>query len=225
MLENLTVAELVLTHPASARILQRHRIDFCCRGKRPLAEACSELGLDAEALLAEIRRASTEPSDGVDLRALPTEALLRHVVERHHAYLREALPFVRGLAAKVARVHGAHNESLIVLSLVVEELAETLEPHLDQEEAQLFPALVIGSSADAGLRGQLESMEQEHLEVGQLLQRMRTAADDYRVPDWACGSYRGLFAELERLETDTLLHVHTENHVLGPRFGLHARSA
>lgn len=47
---------------------------------------------------------------------------------------------------------------------------------------------------------------------------MRDAAEDYLIPDWACTSYRTLFAELERLEGDVLRHVHLENHVLMPRF-------
>ncbi len=62
-------------------------------------------------------------------------------------------------------------------------------------------------------------MASEHREVGALLERMRAAAEDYRVPEWGCRSYRALFSELERLETDVLRHVHAENHVLKPRFG------
>jgi regulator of cell morphogenesis and NO signaling len=46
---------------------------------------------------------------------------------------------------------------------------------------------------------------------------MRTAAEDYSVPEWACDSYRTLFRELERLEADVHRHVHLENHVLLPR--------
>ena len=60
-------------------------------------------------------------------------------------------------------------------------------------------------------------MHEEHLAVGKVLGRLRTAADDFRLPDWACNSYRALFSELEQLEGDVLRHIHLENHVLRPR--------
>ena len=47
---------------------------------------------------------------------------------------------------------------------------------------------------------------------------MRSIADDYVAPEWACNSYRTLMTELAHLEADTLRHVHVENHVLLPRF-------
>jgi len=61
-------------------------------------------------------------------------------------------------------------------------------------------------------------MHDDHLRVGEMLTSLRTLSDDYAVPDWACASYRALMHDLQSLEQDTLEHVHTENHVLAPRF-------
>jgi iron-sulfur cluster repair protein YtfE (RIC family) len=36
------VAEIAAHNPATIRIFQRFTIDFCCGGKRPLAEVCAE---------------------------------------------------------------------------------------------------------------------------------------------------------------------------------------
>ena len=44
------------------------------------------------------------------------------------------------------------------------------------------------------------------------------ASDDFTLPEWACNSYRTLFAELKQVESDVFTHVHIENHVLRPRF-------
>lgn len=215
-----TVAALVLDHPECARVLQKHRIDFCCRGDRPVAEACAERGLDTAALLAELESVVATDRVEVELRSLPTPELVDYIVGRHHGYLREALPFVATLAKKVARVHGARNAHLIELEAVVDALGESLASHLDDEEARLFPALLDAPRAgvDPHLQAELESMVSEHREVGELLARMRSAADDYRVPDWGCRSYQALFSELERMEADVLRHVHAENYVLKPRF-------
>ena len=51
---SLTLAELAVTHPAAARVFRRHRLDFCCGGRRPLDEVCRERQLDAGAILASI---------------------------------------------------------------------------------------------------------------------------------------------------------------------------
>ena len=50
------------------------------------------------------------------------------------------------------------------------------------------------------------------------LNTLAELTDDFQAPEWACGSYRTLFAELRHLHGDILRHVHLENHVLAPRF-------
>lgn len=215
-----TVAQIVLDHSECAPVFQRHRIDFCCRGNMTIAAACDERGLDAGTVVKDLEQAIAErrgePSG--DPRAMSTAALVAHIVARHHEYLRKTLPFVQPLAAKVARVHGDHNPRLRELDAVVGELADALLPHLDEEEEVLFPMLMTRDRDEARVAGELTTMNDEHLAVGRLLERMRDAAENYALPEWACGSYRTLFAELSQLEGDVLRHVHLENHVLAPRF-------
>lgn len=145
---------------------------------------------------------------------LSTPALIDHIVNTHHAYLRKTLPYLQPLATKVARVHGDHNPKLRALSEAVSELVDTLLPHLDDEEETLFPQLCDNTAAPE----LLDAMVDEHREVAALLERIRAASDDFAIPTWACGSYRALFRELEAVEQDTFTHVHLENHVLAPRF-------
>ncbi len=216
---NTAIAELVLDHPECAAVLQRHRLDYCCRGETPLRAACQQRGLDVatvvEALETEIH---DRRPDEVDARALSVGALVEHILSRYHAPLRKVLPFVRSLGAKVARVHGEHNPRLVELDRLVTELATALEEHIDDEEKTLFPA-VTGRAVDAqAILRFSDTTRDEHEAVGRLLTRMRAAAEDYAVPDWGCNSYRVLYRELEGLETEVLRHVHLENHVLLPRF-------
>ena len=51
-----TLAEIAVAHPAAARVFYEHRLDFCCGGRRPLDEVCSEHQLDAGAILAAMPR-------------------------------------------------------------------------------------------------------------------------------------------------------------------------
>lgn len=215
-----TVSEVVLDHSECAPVFQRHRIDYCCKGDVPLAEACRGRGLDVAGLVGELERAIAERRGdaGDDPRTLSSTSLVAHLVSRYHEPLRRTLPFVHGLALKVARVHGEHNPRLVELADVVAELVDALGPHIEAEEATLFPAVTSPCPDPAVIRAELAAMREDHLAVGALLERMRAASEDYAVPDWACTSYRTLFRELAQLEADMLRHVHLENHVLLPRF-------
>ncbi len=214
-----TVAQIALDHPACVHVFRAHRIDFCCRGGLTVQEACASKGLDAETVFSELDSAVLERAAPVaDPRELSTPRLIDHIVARHHAYLRKTLPFVEQLAHKVARVHGEHDPRLRELATLVADLWETLEPHLDVEEGSLFPALTSPTPDSKRIARETRAMHDDHLRVGEMLTCMRTLADDYAVPDWACGSYRALISELRAIELDTLRHVQIENHVLMPRF-------
>jgi regulator of cell morphogenesis and NO signaling len=215
-----TVANLVLDHSECAPVFQRHRIDFCCGGDVSIEGVARKQGINIGQLVDELSRAIAERTgkNEEDLRERSTPALIAHIVAKHHGYLRKSIPFVRPLAAKVSRIHGARNPKLRDLDVAVGELADILLPHLDEEEETLFPALV---AKDPDLRlvaRELKTMRADHDVVGKLLERLRSVSDDFQLPDWACNSYRTLFSELERLEGDVHMHVHLENHVLMPRF-------
>lgn len=217
-----TVADLVLDHSACAQVFKRHHIDFCCRGDMSIEEAAKSKGLDVGMLAGELSAAIAQraggPGEHADPRELSTPRLVAFIVARHHEYLRQVFPFARGLALKVSRVHGDHNPKLRDLQVAFEDLANELLPHLDHEEQTLFPALMAAEADKAKVRPLLETMNEDHLTVAAILERIRTASDGFTLPDWACNSYRTLFAELQQLESDVFTHVHLENHVLRPRF-------
>ena len=214
-----TLAAIVAAHPSTARVFQRRGLDFCCHGEVPLREACAEQGLDAAAVLAEAEAAAERrDASEVDARGLSTAALVARIVDRHHGYLRAALPALVPLAAKVARVHGAHEPSLVPLAAAVEALGAMLGPHLDDEEQKLFPAL-LGREPDLEVaRRELAAMHDDHRAVGAKLGELRALSGGFSAPEWGCASYRALMCGLEELEGDILRHVHLENHVLLPRF-------
>lgn len=215
-----TIANVVLEFSECAPVFQKHRIDYCCKGNISIEEAASKHGLELDSLMAELTRAIEARSGNRDNdpQGLPSTALIAYIISNHHNYLREALPFVQGLASKVARVRGQHNPKLVELNEVVEKLSAALIEHVDDEEQVLFPALMSKNPDPRVLADEFKTMQDDHLAVGALLEQMRDATEDYTLPEWACTSYRTLFAELEVIEGDTLRHVHLETHALMPRF-------
>lgn len=214
-----TVATVVLDHSSCAEVFQRHRIDFCCRGEQSVAAAAQSKGLDVATLVGElVLAAEARRSAAPDPRELSTARLVAHIVATHHEYLRATLPLVCELAQKVRDVHGDHDPRLHDLAAAVDELSAALLPHLDEEETSIFPALQ-GTTTDRDEVARLvASMTEDHHEVAAVLERIHAASDGLTLPDWACTSYRTLFARLQDVERDIHTHVHLENHVLAPRF-------
>jgi regulator of cell morphogenesis and NO signaling len=213
-----TVASIVLDHSECAAVLDRYRIDYCCQGKKTLAESCQAKQLPLDQVVRDLELAvSRRLPVEIDPRTLSTRDLITRVIARHHQYLHRTLPFLRGLAAKVARVHGDREPELLSVSILVDKLADILLAHLDDEERNLFPAL-LSDQVPPHVAEALARMEAEHEEVGTRLKELRVIAEEFVPPAWACTSYRTLMEELAAFEADTLRHVHLENHVLLPRF-------
>lgn len=215
-----TVARIVAENPSLARVFQKHGIDYCCHGDVTVPEACQEARLDPEAVFGELEAvlgsstaaAETKPSQ------LSDTALIAHIVERHHGYLRRALPYVLPVMAKVAQVHASRDAKLERLEEAVRSLAANLVPHLAEEEEVLFPMLLSRARNPTAVKASMAKMREEHLAVGALLAQVRKLTDGFAVPEWGCNTYRVLMGELAELEADILRHVHLENHVLAPRF-------
>jgi regulator of cell morphogenesis and NO signaling len=216
-----TLARIVTNNAVAARVFQQHGIDYCCHGNVTVPQACLEKRLDPEAVFAELEAAigASEDRPGDDPRALSTAALIARIIDRHHGYLRRALPYIAPIMAKVATVHGARDANLQQVQDAFRELAASLEPHLEAEEEVLFPALMARQPDARIVKQELERMDQDHLAVGDLLGRIRTLTSGFTTPEWGCNTYRVLMAELDSLEADILRHVHLETHVLTPRFG------
>jgi regulator of cell morphogenesis and NO signaling len=219
--EHTTVGEIAAAIPSSVRVFQRHNIDFCCGGRTPLSVACRERGLSfTEVALAVEEAATPAGPDDRDWSREPLRVLIDHIVGTYHRPLRDELPRLQAMAAKVAGVHGAKAPHLSRVKALVSELSDDLTLHMQKEERMLFPAiraieddpqLVIPISAPIGV------MEQDHDGAGALLSELRAITGEYVAPPWACGTFRALYQGLAELESDMHVHVHLENNVLFPR--------
>jgi regulator of cell morphogenesis and NO signaling len=146
---NLTVAEMAANSLAAVRVFERLGIDYCCGGKRLLADVCREKGLDAAAVREELHAAGGASEAGPrDWTTAPLKELVDHIVNAHHGYLRREF---QPLSDRVAKVYRVYNErygpTLPGLPEVFEGLRSELELHMLKEERILFPAIVAAESA------------------------------------------------------------------------------
>ena len=207
-----TLGELAVRLPAASRVFKRHKLDYCCAGHRPLADACQDRGLDPAAILAELERETAAvPAPAFE----SSDALIDHIVEHYHEPLRRELP---ELIAMAKRVELRHDDKAACPRGLVAHLADMhtgLLEHLGKEEQILFP--MIRSRAGLGARGPISVMQRDHDDHGASLRHIRDLTAELSPPEGACATWRALYLRLSELESDLMDHIHLENNVLFPR--------
>jgi regulator of cell morphogenesis and NO signaling len=221
------VADVASRYPATVKVFQKHGVDFCCGGRRPLAEVCTGGGPDFEALRGDLIDAiAGAPPEAKPLQDLPLDLLTAHIVERYHGWIRAELARVLPMMDKVLHVHGERHPELVAVGRTFAALRADLLPHMMKEEQMLFPFLgrMAASSAAAPLaipfgsvQNPIRMMEMEHEAVGGLLVRLRKLTNGFTPPDDACNTFRGLYHAFADIERDTHEHIHVENNILHPR--------
>lgn len=214
-----SLGRLVADNPAFAPVLERHRLDYCCGGKQSLADACHSRGLNLDDVLAELTLVVGAGPDR-DWSTAPLGELTTFIEEHYHEALRRDLPSLEARAQKVNRVHGAARSELRQVERLVLKLSQELLHHTDKEEAVLFPwirELEQGVPVERALDGPVSVMEDEHQAAGDILAELRSLTADFTPPADACGTYRALYAGLERFEEELHRHIHLENSILFPR--------
>ncbi len=211
-----TVSEIAAGSLAAVRVFEAYGIDFCCGGKRPLEEVCREKGLRTDKVLERLEKATAERvEDETDWNRASLRDLIRHIVGKHHEYLKLELPRLAQRLAKVVQVYGAQDAATLgPVPELFGALRQEMELHMHKEELMLFPAI------DAGLGGignAISVMEREHESAGDALRKIRESLKDFAIPEYACVTYKSLLNGLLELESDLHLHIHLENNILFPR--------
>ncbi|MFN8187440.1 MAG: iron-sulfur cluster repair di-iron protein [Gaiellales bacterium] len=220
-----TVAALTLERPQRTRLFEQLGLDYCCGGERSLAEACAAHGLDLNTVLVLLAgEAQTPTTDLKDWSEASIPDLVDHIVNAHHTYLREELPRLSELSAKVAAAHGAEHPELVELARRFEQLRSELEEHLELEESVTFPAARALASGEAASPGDLDGLLHDHREVGAALEELRERTAGYDAEQALCGTHRALLTGLHELEVDIHEHVHEENNILFPRIASQAQT-
>lgn len=209
---SITLAELAVTHPAAARVFRRHRLDFCCGGRRPLDEVCSERQLDPDAILAAIAEEDPLLAGQERWDRAPLKALVEHIVSVYHARLRDQLPALVAMARRVEVRHADKASCPRGLADHLDAMHAAVLDHLQKEELILFPLIVAGMGPRAG--GPVLAMELEHEHHGEDLAEIRRLTDDLAAPAEACTTWRALYLGLQQLEQELMEHIHLENNIL-----------
>lgn len=225
----MTIGEIIAADFRRSETLNKHGIDFCCGGKKTLAQACAENGLDETALLAEIAQAQPMVSGLMNrFGQWDVRFLIDYILINHHNYLKTEMPVISALMNKTTQAHGNNHPELATITHLFNGLKSELEAHMVKEERILFPfikQLISASEGSTKIEGfhcghieqPIQAMEYEHISAGESLEQIRKLSKDFTVPEDACNTFRLAYTKLAEFDADLRQHIHLENNILFPK--------
>jgi regulator of cell morphogenesis and NO signaling len=201
------VNEIALSNPSARRVLEDAGVDYCCCGGKSLQDACLHAGVTADEILKRLRQNSelAGPED-TEWTGASLADLTRHIRERHHQYVRDSIPRIRGLLVKIREKHGPRHREIEEIEKLFGGVAREMTAHMQKEEQILFPYIDALERSARGngaveppffqtVRNPINAMMQEHDFAGELVRKIRKASNDYKAPADACTSYQATYPE------------------------------
>jgi regulator of cell morphogenesis and NO signaling len=208
-----TLGQIAVELPGATAIFRRLKLDFCCGGQIPLAQACEQKQLDTAAVLEELARLDRPATEAAPQSP---NAMIDHILERFHAVHREQLPELIRMARRVEAVHRDSPDVPSGLAAHLEAMEAELLDHMAKEETVLFPLL--RQDRHSGVGVPIQVMRDEHTSHGEQLERLMALTNDASPPPGACNTWRALYAGIGQFSDDLISHIHTENNLLFPAF-------
>jgi regulator of cell morphogenesis and NO signaling len=225
--EQLTLASIVKANHRVVPVLEKYHLDFCCKGKKNLSEACKENNLMIESVIQELQQVQDNEKDfHTPFTEMTAEQLINYIITHHHFYIKQSVPVIFPHVQKVAAKHGDRFPYMVTVSELSAQVADEMISHMQKEELILFPGIKqleemisLGNFENENvpyILSPINVMEEEHEYVGNLLAQIRSLTNNYFAPPDACTTFRIALAELKEFEEDLHKHVHLENNILFP---------
>ena len=224
-----TLAQLVNEDHRAAFVFEKYNLDFCCRGKRTLQQACLESQLPVDVIESELGNFTQSVEPTFTEQNFSVTELADYIVEKHHFYVKNEGPVIRNFLEKIAAKHGGRHPELKELAAAYKELEDEMGIHMEKEEQVIFPLMKSfdGNSKRDEMADQLSDlslpiamMEEDHDHAGHLLEKIRMLTGNFTPPADACTTYKLAFAALHAFKIDLHQHVHLENNLLFPKAAL-----
>lgn len=154
--------------------------------------------------------------------------LMKHIIEKHHAYCRQELESLDPLLTAVIRKHGERHPELRRILCLFHKMGNDLKQHLLKEEQTLFPMIARMEDARTHqmapprfpfgtIANPIRMMVLEHDTGNRELDEIRKLSSNYQVPSGEAADYQELMQRLQDFEQDMKRHVFLEDEKLFPR--------
>ena len=222
------LSQIVNEQHKTASVFDKYNLDYCCKGKRCLEQACSESHVAIDEVIEELRNIYAVKSNELDFNKIKLYQLAEYIVYTHHSYLRKEMPQIVANLEKVTSKHGKRHSELYDISAWFNQLSNEMTKHIQKEETILFPRIKqletygFGKIPDhiknaKNLQLPIADMEDEHEDAGNIMAGIKSITNNYEAPKDACTTFKLLYARLKAFEVDLHQHVHLENSILFPK--------
>ena len=195
-----TIADIVTADIRTASIFKRHGIDFCCGGGKILSDVCKEKKIRVSKITNEIQKLNSINKEK-NYNKMSVNALIKHIIETHHKYVKEKIPTIKDFAKKVSKVHGKNYPETNLIYHLFLRLSDELLDHMNKEEEILFPKIKILIDKTYSksvffsygtILNPIKMMEMEHESAKKVLKEIEELSNKYTPPLSACNTYRAL---------------------------------
>lgn len=222
-----TLSNIVTRFHQTASVFEKHDLDYCCKGKQKLTEACINKSIPVETILDELKPYINESLDTDEhIEKKTVTEIIGYILLHHHFYIRQSAPVLISHLSKLVSKHGERFAYLKKVQEIFDSLVEEMEQHMQKEESILFPrikemALAMKSAGiniikPGYMRGAISVMEDEHESAGEKMAKIRELTNHFTAPQGACVTFNICLSELKAFEEDLHQHVHLENNILFP---------
>ena len=221
------IGEIVADDYRTAAVFKANGIDFCCRGNRTLRQALDEKGLPSDNIVKELTSLDNVANDTPsDYSKWKLEHLIDHIIEKHHAYVRQQIPVITAYLEQICKAHGKAQPGLFEIRNLFIEDSQDLMEHLEAEESIVFPMirdmaimpLHISSPSCVPIKffhQMISSMESDHVNEGNRWKKIAELTDNFKL-EIGCKVAFVAFSLLHEFQDDLHLHIHLENNILFP---------
>ena len=225
------ITDIVAADYRASYVFQKHNIDYCCGGKRPLRAVCELRGLDTEEIKRELHDSMRviQLSSSINFSSWNIDFLIDYITNVHHAYLTVNFPEICETVERFTKGHAEKYPRLKELPGTLSALRDEILPHIEEENQIIFPyikqivhayesrepyaALLVRT-----LRKPVENlMHHEHEYIRKYLHKIRELTDNYTPPSPCCVTHKVAFLKLRELDGDLVQHIHLENNILFPK--------
>jgi regulator of cell morphogenesis and NO signaling len=227
-IKELTLAQIVNSNHKTANVFEKYHLDFCCKGKRSLEQACTEQQISLTDVATDLKNVLATTQTAAEFEKMNLTQLSEYIVHTHHSFVKNEMPQIFAYLQKVTLKHGERHPELNKIFEIFSAVKEEMESHMKKEELILFPRMKelqkLTEQKTANfqlnieyLQSPITLMEQEHDHAGTMLNEIRILTNNYIPPVDACTTYSLSFAALQAFELDLHQHVHLENNILFPK--------
>ncbi len=163
-----------------------------------------------------------------DWATRPVDELMKHIVDKHHAFCRREMERLDPLIDEVQRTYGERHPQLRQLKAAFASMSAELKLHLVKEEQTLFPHITRLEQAVAGnealsrppygtVANPIRFMILEHEKSCAQLKEIRELSRDFEAPPNGNAALQALYVALREFDADMKEHTLLEDDVVFPR--------